>query len=255
VTLCLALVLSGAVPPFTAAGEPVSNVLYTAVLEEYVQDGRVDYSGLCEDERFASYVNQLATVDPDTIGDNDERLAFWINLYNAYTLKIICDNYPLESINDLHLGGLVVGTVLKKTVWDKKFVKTDGEELSLNHVEHEIIRSEFRDPRAHFAIVCASVSCPPLRAESYEGGRLGDQLDDQARIFFSEPDKNYFDVEKKEAHLSKILDWFSKDFGGNDEEILLFVSTYLPKDLASAIRADPTEWKIKYTDYDWRLNE
>lgn len=251
-TLCLVLTILGAVP---ATGESVSNRLYTAVLEEYVHDGRVDYNGLCEDERFAAYLDQLAAADPDTIRDDDERLAFWINVYNAYTLKIICDDYPLESINDLHFGGLVVGTVLNKTAWDKKFVKTGGDELSLNHVEHEIIRKEFGDPRAHFAIVCASVSCPPLRAESYDGVRLGDQLDDQARIFLSESDKNHFDIDKKEAYLSKIFDWFSKDFGGNNEEILLFVSAYLPEDIASAIRANATEWKIKHTDYDWGLNE
>lgn len=229
--------------------------LFSGVLGDHVDDGRVDYPALCVDPRFETYLDQLSSTDPDTLSDENEQLAFWINAYNAFTLKIICDNYPVKSINDLHFGGLIVGTVTKKTVWHKKFIVINGEKMSLDHIEHDIVRPVFGDPRAHFGLVCASVSCPPLRSEAFEGAALDAQLDEQARIFFSQRDKNYFDLEKKKAYLSKILDWFSKDFGKNDEEILLFVSRYLEPELADAIKQRPDEWDIKHTDYDWDLNE
>jgi hypothetical protein len=229
--------------------------LFSEVLGDCVNDGRVDYPRLCADARFETYLRQLSATDPDTLADDNVKLAFWINAYNAFTLKIICDNYPVKSINDLHFGGLVVGTVTKKTVWHKKSIVINGEEMSLDHIEHDIVRPVFKDPRVHFGLVCASVSCPPLRSEAFEGGTLDAQLDDQARIFFSQSDKNFFDLEKREAHLSKILDWFSKDFGENDREILLFISGYLTPDLADAIKQDPDAWDIKHTDYDWDLNE
>jgi hypothetical protein len=229
--------------------------LFSDVLGDHVKDGRVDYPALCADPRFESYLKRLSSTDPDALSGENEQLAFWINAYNAFTLKIICDNYPVESINDLHFGGLIVGTVTKKTVWHKKFIVINGEKMSLDHIEHDIVRPVFGDPRAHFGLVCASVSCPPLRSEAFEGVVLDTQLDEQARIFFSQRDKNYFDLEKREAHLSKIFDWFSKDFGENDEEILLFVSQYLEPELADAIKHDSKEWDIKHTDYDWDLNE
>jgi hypothetical protein len=155
--------------------------LFTEILATYVNNGRVDYTKLCRDPRLADYIDLLSSTDPEEIVGEDEQLAFWINAYNAFTLKIICDNYPLKSINDLHFGGLVLGTVLKKTVWDKEFVVINKREMSLNHIEHDIVRPIFGDPRAHFALVCASVSCPPLRSEAYEGHRLDEQLEKKKR--------------------------------------------------------------------------
>ncbi|UCG53009.1 MAG: DUF547 domain-containing protein [Candidatus Latescibacterota bacterium] len=260
--LMFGLVEFGTAGPIESASETRSgsqtgagHELFTAILAAHVRDGRVDYPKLCEDPRLSDYIDQLSSTDPEEIVDENERLAFWLNAYNAFTLKIICDNYPLKSINDLHFGGLVLGTALKKTVWDKEFIVINGEKMSLNHIEHDVVRPRFGDPRAHFALVCASVSCPPLRSEAYEGHRLDEQLDDQARVFFSERDKNYFDAENKEAHLSKILDWYSKDFGDNKREVLLYVSNYLPKDLALKIQEDPGAWTVKHTKYDWNLNE
>jgi hypothetical protein len=242
----------------TGDAEGTDHTLFTDLLREYVTDGSVNYRGLCEEGgvgRLETYISQLAATDPETIIDDDERLAFWINAYNAYTLKIICDNYPVKSINDLHFGGLYIGTVLNKTAWDKQFVILGGETYSLNDVEHKIIRPRFEDARAHFALVCAAVSCPPLRPEAYTGDRLDEQLDDQGRIFFAEPNKNHFDREKKIAYLSKILDWYEGDFGEDDEALLLAITPYLPDDLAGDIRANPGAWDIKHTDYDWSLNE
>lgn len=232
-----------------------SHTPFTQLLQKYVQNGRVKYSSLCKDPGFTSYITQLSQTNPGTISDPKEELAFWINAYNAFTLKVICDHYPVKSINELHTGGLIIGTMIKGTIWDKKFFAINGEEMSLNHIEHEIVRKKFHDPRAHFALVCASTSCPPLRSEAYEGLKLDQQLDDQARIFFADKNRNFFEPDRKTAHLNKILDWYSKDFGPSKPEILLFVARFLPDDLSAAIKADPQKWKIVYTDYSWALNE
>ncbi len=229
--------------------------LFTAILRDYVSDGRVNYKDLCQDERLQAYIEQLAATNPDTITTEKAKLAFWINAYNAYTLKVICDHYPVKSINDLHTGGLIIGTLLKRTIWDKPFVIINNTKTTLNTIEHKIIRRRFRDPRIHFALVCAAQSCPPLRSEAYEGTRLDEQLDDQGKKFFSQKSKNYFELDKMTAHLSKILDWYGKDFGNNKEEVLLYIARFLSDDLAAAIKTNPKKWKIKYTKYDWNLNE
>jgi len=231
------------------------HAIFTTLLQEYVHDGQVDYQNLCDDDRLQIYLTQLENTDPDTIADKDARLAFWINAYNAFTLKVICDGYPVDSINDLHWGGLIVGTIFNKTIWDKKFIRIGGGKLSLNNIEHDIIRKQFDDPRIHFALVCAAKSCPPLRAEAYTGARLDEQLNEQARIFFGQESKNRFDVENKTAYLSKIMDWYDDDFADNDEGLLLYVAQFLPERVAEAIKADPHAWDIEHTHYDWSLNE
>jgi hypothetical protein len=231
------------------------HTLFTEILQDYVHDGKVNYRELCQDNRLETYIAQLAATNPDTISDEKASLAFWINAYNAYTIKVICDNYPINSINELHTGGMYIGTILNKTIWDKDFVIINNQKTTLNHIEHEIIRPLFQDPRAHFALVCASKSCPPLRSESYEGYKLEEQLDDQGRIFFKDSSNNFFEIDKKEAHLSKILDWYSKDFGKKNKEILLYITRFLPDDLAATIKANPEGWDINHTKYDWSLNE
>lgn len=232
-----------------------SHALFTSILHNHVHQARVDYQALKSDDRLTRYLAQLAATDPDTISDRNDRLAFWLNAYNAYTLKVVADSYPIDSINDLHFGGLVIGIVLNKTVWDREFVEIGGETLTLDRIEHDIVRPEFRDPRIHFALVCAARSCPPLRSEAYEGFKLDTQLDDQGRTFFAQRARNWFDSEGKIAHLSKILDWYADDFGASDAEILLYVARFVPEELAAAIRAEPEAWRIKHTKYFWELNE
>ncbi|MEE9271420.1 MAG: DUF547 domain-containing protein [Candidatus Krumholzibacteria bacterium] len=232
-----------------------AHAAFSRILSTHVRDGRVDYPTLCRSGHLEAYLARLEATDPAAITDDHTRLAFWINAYNAFTLQLICENYPVKSINDLHFAGRYVGAVTKKTIWHRDFIVINGEKLSLNDIEHEIIRPRFQDPRAHFALVCASKSCPALSAQAFEGPTLNSQLDEQARIFFAEPGKNHFDTKEKVAHISKILDWYAGDFGANDEEILLFVARYLPDGVAAVIRRDPAGWKIKHTHYDWSLNE
>lgn len=229
--------------------------LFTEVLNKYANNGKVNYEGLISEVSFDNYLDQLKNTNPDTIKNSNDELAFWINVYNAYTLKIIIDNYPLESINDLHSGGLILGTVLSTTIWDKDFVVVNDSTTTLNSIEHDIIREIFNDPRAHFALVCASVSCPPLRNEAYEGYKLDDQLTDQGKLFLNDSTKNRFDINSKEAGISKIFDWFEEDFGDTDEEVLLFISQFLSASVAGSLKNNGSEWDIDYLDYDWNLNE
>ncbi len=201
-----------------------SHELFTEILSDYVKSGLVDYENLAKDDRLGKYINQISSINPDEITGEKNQLAFWLNVYNAYTLKIIIDNYPLESINELHKGGRVIAHILGTTVWDKELLTINEKKTNLNYVEHEVIRVKFNEPRIHFALVCAALSCPDLRNEAYEGYKLDAQLEDQTKIFFNNPSKNRFDFNTRTAYLSKIMDWYDDDFGKSDEEILSFVA-------------------------------
>ncbi len=229
--------------------------LFTAILQQYVHNGLVNYSALKTDKQLNEYVEMLNNINPDTIADKNDRLAFWINAYNAFTLKVITDNYPVKSINELHTGGRILGHVLGTTVWHKEIFKVNGKSISLNNIEHDIIRKKFKEPRIHFALVCGALSCPPLRNEAYEGAELERQLDDQAKLFFNDSTKNKFNLKTRTAELSKIMDWYESDFGNSDEEILMFISPYLPEEIARDIKENAEKWEIDYLDYDWGLNE
>jgi hypothetical protein len=231
------------------------NSLFTEILTNYVRGGLVDYKNLKNDTRLDDYIDQLSETDPQAFENIDDEKAFWINVYNAYTLKFIIEEYPVESINDLHWGGLYLGTVLGTTVWDDDKIVVNNVKLSLNNVEHDTLRKSIGDERIHFVLVCASISCPNLRNEAYEGFKLNEQLEEEARIFFNDQTKNRFDPETKTAHLSKILDWYGDDFGNNKQEILKYVTNYLNEDLANKIKANINEWQIEFLDYSWDLNE
>ena len=235
--------------------EDPDNSLFTGLLKEYVKDGLVDYKNLKSDARLDEYIDQLSKTNPKEFKTIDDIKAFWINAYNAYTLKFILEEYPVESINDLHWGGLYLGSILGTTVWDDDKVVINNKKLSLNNIEHDTLRKAIGDERVHFALVCASISCPNLRIEAYGGFKLNEQLDEEARYFFNDETKNRFDPETKTAHLSKILDWYDDDFGNNSQEILQYISKYLSEDLANEINANISEWQIEYLNYNWDLNE
>ncbi len=228
--------------------------LFTDILKDHVHGGLVDYEQLRTDRRLDRYLRTLSETNPARFLSEHARLSFWINMYNAWTLKVLCERYPVKSIRDLHWGGFLIGTLLRKTIWDKPLVLLETKKLSLNVVEHDIIRPQFNDPRAHFALVCGSLGCPPLRPEAFEGDTLAEQLNDQARIFLRDRTKNHFDPVNKVAHLSRIFKWYSGDFGKNETSLLFFIARFLPDNIANAIRKDPAVWSIRYTQYDWSLN-
>lgn len=220
----------------------VDNSIFADLLDNYVTDGVVDYAGLKKDEsRLDAYLRVLEGVGIGTI-DRDAQFAFYINAYNAWTLKLILSGYPgIESIKDL-------GTVFKSP-WKKEIVRIDGRLTTLDHVEHGILRPRFKDARVHFAINCASRGCPPLITEPYQGDILEQQLDAVTGAFLNDPEYNR--LEGNILYVSRIFKWFKEDF---NKDIVGFFLKYAKGTLEEGLEAGKGSIKIKYLDYDWSLN-
>ncbi len=233
------------------APETFDHSAFDAILETVVDErGFVDYAALAaEPAALDAYLAGLAAADPSKLSDAD-RLAFWLNVYNAYTLKLAADNYPIESLHDVVSGVFIP---LVNTPFKVEFVVVGGETMTLDKVEHGIIRPEFEEPRIHFALVCAAYSCPPLRAEAYVGDRLDAQLDEQARRFLYNPDKNRVPDDEETIRLSKIFDWFGGDFGDNDDELQRFLAPYFEGEVRETLEAGG--YGVGFLKYDWSLND
>jgi len=227
--------------------------MFTNILKNYVKNGLVDYNGLQKDKELDKYLTQLSVTNPDKLNRN-EKLAFWINAYNAFTLQVVRDNYPIESITDLHTGGKIIGYLIGKTVWDKEFITINNKKYSLNDIEHKILR-KMNEPRIHFSIVCASISCPEILNEAFESDKIETQLENQTRKFINEKTRNHFDLKNRKAFISEIFNWFGDDFGKSDMNILNFISKYLPENISKDIKSNISKWDISYNDYSWNLNE
>jgi len=216
---------------------------YDQLLKHHVVDGLVSYDKLrANPAELNAYLDQLGSVsrkDYDSWNEQDQ-LAFLLNLYNAATLKLIVEENPRKSIKDI--GNFIRGP------WHQRFVELWGETRTLNELEHQIIRVDFlKVPETHFALVCAAIGCPPLRSEAYLGETLDDQLQDQKDIFLKDREKNRFDAKKKTLYLSPIFKWYKEDFEKD--------SGSLQKYLAKAWPEVGSDWKIRYTHYDWGLND
>ncbi|MDX5417904.1 MAG: DUF547 domain-containing protein [Hymenobacteraceae bacterium] len=218
---------------------------WTKLLQKHVAaNGDVDYKGFRQDQKMLQlYLDQLSSgiPDPNTWSRN-EQLAYWINAYNAFTVKLIVDNYPLQSIKDLNSR---ISIPLVNTVWDDKFIILGGKKYSLNDIEHRILRKEFEEPRIHFAINCASKSCPKLRREAYTAEKLEFQLKEQTTGFINDPKHNR--ITPDNPKVSAIFDWFGEDFKKKGT-LTDFLNRY------SEVKIKPSA-KISFLDYDWRLNE
>ncbi len=198
----LGLALMAAAP--AVAGQPVDNAVYAELLREHVHEGLVDYEGLLEDRGgLEACLDVLAGVAGNGLHP-DEAFALPVNAYNAWTLKLVLDHYPLESVKDI--GGWFTSP------WDLETVRLGGRRLTLDELEHEIMRPRYDDPRLHMALNCASMSCLKLRADPHEGEKLDGQLDDQALEFVNDPSRNR--LEGGVLRLGRIFDWYAKDFGG-----------------------------------------
>ena len=218
------------------------------VLTAHVKDGLVNYAALkATPAELNAYLGDLAAVKVAEFAawSEPQRLAFLFNLYNATTLKLITDHYPIASIKKI--GGLFSGP------WKQEVVRAWGRVLTLDELEHAIIRAQYREPRAHFTLVCAAVSCPPLRAEPYVADRLNAQLADQGKVFFAQRDKNRADAAARVLWLSPIFKWFVEDFTSGGKTLTDFALPYLPEADAKAVKQGG--FKIKHTDYNWSLNE
>ena len=170
----------------------------------------------------------------------EEQLAYWINAYNAFTIKLILDHYPVKSIKEI--GGIIP---FVNSSWDIRFIHIENQTYDLNNLEHGILREHFEEPRIHFAINCASISCPSLRNEAYTAQNLEDQLNEQAIAFLNNPAKNK--LEGDPIRVSRIFQWFRGDFVKNGN-LVEFLNRYAPTQIEAQV-------DVKYLKYDWRLNE
>lgn len=225
---------------------------FDAVLETYVDEqGMVDYAGLQENraEHFDPYLDQLAEANPEAL-TSDEELAFWINAYNALALDLIIEHYPVESIWEPTPGETMETT--EENPFEIPVGTVAGKSYTLDEVEHNEIDDTFDDPRFHFAIVCAAMSCPPLRMEAYTGQQIDDQLHDQAVQFIREHPDNRLEPTDGTVHVSTVFEWFKHDFGGDEAGIQRYIASYVDGDLQQ--RLEQAAFDVAFTEYDWTLN-
>ena len=227
---------------FALAKESVDNHIYASLLKKHVTNNHVNYDGFKKDENLLDEYLGILNITNAKLLSKNSRFAYYINAYNAFTIKLVLTKYPgINSIKE-------IGSFFSNP-WSKKFILLHGKTISLDHIEHKILRPGFKDPRVHFAINCASKSCPRLRNEPYEGETLENQLDDQASVFINDK-KNTF-IKGDNLFISKIFKWFEKDFSGNP---LLFIRRYAHKELKEKFDSANENIKINYLNYDWTLN-
>lgn len=205
------------------------------LLKKYVStQGKVNYKGFKADKaKLETYLNELKNNQPTSSWSKNKKLAYWINVYNAFTVKLIVDNYPLKSITNLDKP------------WDTPFIKMGSKTYSLNNIEHEIIRKQFNEPRIHFAVNCAALSCPILLNEAYTESKLNSQLDKQSRAYINNSQENAISANKVE--ISAIFDWYKEDFIKNGSLI-----DFLNKYSKTKIQSNAS---VTYKNYNWNLNE
>jgi len=223
-----------------------SHELFDALLKKYVSaKGNVNYTGFIKDTvALNQYLELLSKTPPDEkTWTKSEQIVYWINAYNAFTIKLITKYYPIKSIKDI---GSRIQIPFVNTPWDIKFIRIGKEKLDLNNIEHEKLRKRFDEPRIHMALVCASKSCPILLNEAYDPIRLDEQLSRQTKAFLADPFRNKISADNPQ--LSMIFDWYAMDFNKKGGSVRDFVNRY------STIKIKP-EAKISHLDYDWGLND
>ncbi|RLD25272.1 MAG: DUF547 domain-containing protein [Bacteroidetes bacterium] len=227
----------------TVTSQPPDHDLWDGIVKEFVVDGHVNYEHLLKNsEQLNIYLHRLQSHTPSSDWSREEKLAYWINAYNAFTIKIVLDNYPVKSIKDI---GDKLQVPLVNSTWDIKFIEIGGKDLSLNDIEHRILRKEFNEPRIHFAIVCASESCPPLRSEAFISENIDKQLNEQALLFINDKNRNQLSADHIE--ISQLFSWFKGDFT-TEGSLIDFLNKYSHTKISANA-------KISYLDYDWSLND
>lgn len=211
---------------------------FNDLLQKHVDaKGNVNYKAFKKDEgTLDSYLSSLEKKNTTSFASDKAEMAFWINVYNAYTIKIILSNYPLKSITDIKEGG--------KTAWKIPFVKAGGKTYTLDHVEHEILRKKFKDPRIHVGVNCASGSCPKLANFAFTAENVDSKLESLMKDFVNDTTRNK--LKKNSIQISEIFNWFKGDFTANGS-VIDYLNKYA--DVAISKKA-----KIKYLPYDWSLN-
>ena len=243
--LAAVLLLAGPALAFDHSHAPLDQLL-----RAHVREGLVNYGSLSADRaQMDAYVGSLAAVDGTELAEfsREEAMAFWINAYNALTLKVILDHVPVGSIRDID------------GAWDAIQHDVAGRSLTLNEIEHQILRKLYADARLHMVLVCAARSCPKLHDGAFTPSNLNQRLDEASVGFVSDERRNRFDRDRNELAVSKIFEWYGSDFvgqyaaAGDGEDVHAairgFFATYLEEPAASS--SDVT---VTYLDYDWSLN-
>ena len=248
ILLLVLICLSGmgaAIPP--AAPDTAA---FDAILKRYVEEnGTVRYGALRADlAPLSRFVEQIGAVSPDShpslFPSRSHRLAYWINTYNALVLWAMAKDYPEKKTRLGSQAG-------QDQFFHKTLFKTGGRSRTLDDIETNAIRKQFKEPRIHFAIVCASKSCPWLAREAFTAELLEEQLNRRAKLFLNQTPNVRIEIGRREVMLSQIFDWYRQDFGPSQEAVLSFIAKYRPD---GALLRQGT-WKISYFEYDWRINE
>jgi hypothetical protein len=219
-------------------GSPiVSHQTWNELLYKNVTaSGKVSYKGFkTDEEKLNSYLAMLASNVAQANWSRHEQMAYWINTYNAFTIKLILDHYPVKSIMDIESG----------KAWDKPFILLQNRKYTLNQIEHEILRAKFDDPRIHFAVNCAAISCPRLLNEAYTAEKLDRQLTAQARSFIN--DRAFNKISSSAVSVSQIFDWYNSDFTKMGT-LIDYLNNY------SAVKIEAGAG-ITYLTYNWNLHE
>ena len=216
------------------------HTMFDELLKAHVDgDGWVDYAAFQTDQaKLDEYIETIKTAKIDDFG-RDDRLAFLINSYNAFTIKLITENYPIKSIKDIPA----------EKRWDGVRWNLAGETVSLNQIEHEYVRPHFKEPRIHFSLVCAAIGCPPLHNAAFSGDTLEEQLAGQSTFVHDHKTWFQYDKEKNQVSLTKLYDWYGGDFVQVSGSILEFIKTH--SDKLQGVESPSIVW----LDYDWNLND
>ena len=245
------------VPAVLCAASPFDHGPFDQVLQEYVDDqGLVRYAALAKDRaQLDAYVDSLGLYSPESHPDRfpsrEHKLAYWINAYNAFTLRGVIDVYPIASVMDAFAAS---------GFFNRQTFVAGGREMTLDHIENQIIRPIYQEPRIHFAVNCAALSCPQLDNRAFTAPDLDARLERGLTRFAQDP--NHVRLQENRLYLSKVLDWYGEDFTAwfpsdrpnpeNMPTIVNYLHPYLPPDLAAELTANIA---IEYSEYDWTLNE
>ena len=224
--------MSTEMPP-TATKPALSHDKWDALLRKHVSSsGKVNYGGMKADKaQLASYLEILAANPPEAGWSKGKTMAYWINAYNAFTVKLILDNYPVSSITDLEGGN----------PWKKRWITLGSQTYTLDQIEKEILIKKYKDARVHFAVNCAAKSCPALLNQAWTASNLESNFEKQTKAFVS--NSKFNEISPKSAKVSKLFEWYASDFG----DVKAFINKYSNTQLKSNA-------KIDFLEYDWKLN-
>lgn len=242
ITIFLAIGLTHA-----AMAAPFDHSRFDQILSAYVNNkGLVDYNGIAKNPMFKAYMESLETTDPGKMSTN-EQLAFWLNAYNAVTIDKVIKWKPKKSVRETLIPGIWTSTKFFTT----RKHKVAGKPMSQDDIEHDILRKQFKDPRIHFAIICASSSCPPLPRYAYTEENVHAKLEEETRKYINSGRGTRIDYAENTLYLSKLFDWFAGDFELKAGTVLDFIKPFLKEDAMTFLKRKP---KIAYIHYDWSLN-